>query len=159
YKSQESLRGVLRNFPIRPVAWLINRVVFPLGYPQKAPSDRLGQSAAKTLLSPSATRERLTQGVYVPDDVNDHIGVMEIALEKVIAAEPLERHVYGGIHERVRPYNFEDVLPKAVAEGVITDIEAQAIREAHMLINQVIRVDEFEPQAVGEASQPVAEAS
>ncbi|MFK7885383.1 MAG: acyl-CoA dehydrogenase [Gammaproteobacteria bacterium] len=159
YRSQEALIGVLRNFTVRPVGWLILRLIFPLGYPQKAPNDRLGQSAAKLLLSPSATRERLTAGVYLPRDVEDHIGMMEIALEKVIAAEPLERKVYGGLKKRVRPYNFDEILPDAVASGVITDIEAQAIREAHVLINKVIRVDEFAPQLAGEATEPVAEAA
>jgi acyl-CoA dehydrogenase len=161
YRSQEALIGVLRNFPIRPLGWVIARLIFPLGYPQKAPNDRLGQSAAKVLLSPSATRERLTAGVYLPRDVNDHIGMMEIALEKVIAAEPLERQVYGALKKRVRPYNFDDVLPEAVARGVITDMEAQAIREAHILINRVIKVDEFAPRKAGAAREPVdiAEAS
>ncbi|MFK8016296.1 MAG: acyl-CoA dehydrogenase [Gammaproteobacteria bacterium] len=158
YRSQEALIGVLRNFPVRWLGWLIQRLVFPLGPPQKAPNDRLGQSVAKVLLSPSATRERLTAGVYVPRDIDDHIGVMEIALEKVIAAEPLERKVYGGLKKRVRPYNFDEILPEAVANGVITDLEAQAIREAHVLINDVIRVDEFEPMAAGIARMPVAEA-
>ncbi|MEM6641059.1 MAG: acyl-CoA dehydrogenase [Pseudomonadota bacterium] len=159
YRAQEALVGVLRNYPIRPVAWLISRVIFPLGKPQRGPNDRLGQSAAKVLLSPSATRDRLTAGVYLPKDVDDHIGMMEIALEKVIAAEPLERRVYAAIKKRVRPYNFEELLPEAVAAGAITDLEAQAIREAHSLINRVIRVDEFEPRAVGEASVPVAESA
>jgi acyl-CoA dehydrogenase len=159
YRSQEALIGVLRNFPVRPLGWIILKLIFPLGYPQRAPNDRLGQSAAKVLLSPSATRERLTAGVYLPRDTDDHIGMMEIALEKVIAAEPLERKVYGALKKRVRPYNFDEILPDAVASGVITDMEAQAIREAHVLINQVIRVDEFAPRDVGEATEPVAEAS
>ncbi len=159
YRSQEALIGVLRNFPARWLGWLILRLIFPLGYPQRAPNDRLGQSAAKVLLSPSATRDRLTAGVYLPRDVNDHIGMMEIALEKVIAAEPLERQVYGALKKRVRPYNFDEVLPEAVANGVITEIEAQAIREAHILINKVIAVDEFEPREAGTAREPVRQAS
>ena len=38
------------------------------------PSDRLGHQVARTLIAPSATRDRLTAGMYVPrseDDVNE----------------------------------------------------------------------------------------
>ena len=55
------------------------------------PSDRLGHAVAKLLIEPSATRDRLTAGMYLPRSEADIIGKLEAALEATIAAEPIER--------------------------------------------------------------------
>jgi hypothetical protein len=54
------------------------------------PSDRLGGEVAKLLIEPSATRDRLTAGMYLPRDEHDPVGVIELALEATVAAEPIE---------------------------------------------------------------------
>lgn len=143
YEIQQALEGVLNNFPIPIIGKIIRRIVFPLGRPYRRPSDGIGHRVTKLLLTPSSTRDRLTQGVYISDDVNDSQGLLEIALPKVIAAEPIERKIYGAIKRRVRPYNFDEVLEVALAEGIISETEEQQVREAHELINKVIGVDQF----------------
>ena len=45
----------------------MRRVVFPLGRPYVVPSDKLGHDVAKLLIEPSATRDRLTAGMYLAD--------------------------------------------------------------------------------------------
>ncbi|MDT8442515.1 MAG: acyl-CoA dehydrogenase, partial [Desulfuromonadales bacterium] len=42
-----------RNFPNRPVAWLLRLVTFPLGIRPAAPADRLGHQVAALLMAPS----------------------------------------------------------------------------------------------------------
>ena len=42
HKIEIALLGALRNFPIRPVGWLLWALVFPWGRRAQAPSDRLG---------------------------------------------------------------------------------------------------------------------
>ncbi|MEM7083588.1 MAG: acyl-CoA dehydrogenase [Pseudomonadota bacterium] len=143
YHMQDALEGVLYNFPIPIVGKILRRLVLPLGRTYRRPSDGIGHRVSKLLLSPSATRDRLTAGMYLNQDVNDAQGLLEVALGKVIAAEPIERRIYGAIKKRVRPYNFDEILKEAVAEGVISDIEEQSVREAHELINAVIGVDQF----------------
>ncbi|HWU53494.1 MAG TPA: acyl-CoA dehydrogenase, partial [Tahibacter sp.] len=41
WRMQMALDGVLRNFPVRPVAWLLRALIFPLGRREVPPSDRL----------------------------------------------------------------------------------------------------------------------
>ena len=43
---ERALSGALRNFPIRPVGWLLWMLVFPWGRRAQEPSDRLGRRAA-----------------------------------------------------------------------------------------------------------------
>ncbi len=66
HKIEIALSGALRNFPIRPVGWLLWMLVFPWGRRAQAPSDRLGHSAASLLMSPNEARDRLGVGI-VPD--------------------------------------------------------------------------------------------
>ena len=91
--------------------------------------------------------------MYLNQDAGDSQGLLEVALAKVIAAEPIERKIYGAIHKRVRPYNFDDVLKEALANGVITDIEEQSVREAHELINATINVDQFPQDGIASHRQ------
>jgi acyl-CoA dehydrogenase len=65
FKIQTALGGVADNFPFRALRVLLHLFVFPLGRREREPGDRLSHSVASLLLSPSATRERLTNGIYV----------------------------------------------------------------------------------------------
>ena len=44
--TETALSTALRNFPIRPVAWLLWPVIFPWGRRAQAPGDRLGHKVA-----------------------------------------------------------------------------------------------------------------
>ena len=93
FKMQNAFEGVISNYPNRVIAALLHWVIFPLGRPYVVPSDKLGHEVARTLIEPSATRDRLTAGMYVPRDENDAVGVVELALEATIAAEPIEARI------------------------------------------------------------------
>src|SRR2546427_13304871 len=43
HKIEESLSAALRNFPIRPIGWLMWALIFPLGRRAEAPGDRLSR--------------------------------------------------------------------------------------------------------------------
>ena len=148
---EERLDGILRNFPVAGVGLVLRPFVLPLGRRYKGASDKLGHEVAKLLLSPSESRERLTSGMYFELDENDPIGLMELALEKVIAAESVERKL--GVV--VNSSNMERVLQKGVADGVINELEAETVREAMALTEKAIAVDDF-PGRLKEAGQQAA---
>jgi acyl-CoA dehydrogenase len=68
FKMQNAFEGVISNYPNRFIAALLHWYIFPLGRPYEVPSDKLGHEVAQTLIEPSATRDRLTAGMYVPRD-------------------------------------------------------------------------------------------
>ncbi|MGH8744392.1 MAG: acyl-CoA dehydrogenase, partial [Burkholderiales bacterium] len=91
WRAQLALDGLLDNFPLGP--WLWRRLVFPLGRSFAPPSDDLGHAVASLLLSPSAVRNRLTAGMYLPVDEKDPVGRLEVALKAVMAAEAVEAKI------------------------------------------------------------------
>ena len=62
---QMALDGVIRNFPVRPVAWLLRALVFPFGRREVPPSDRLGHRVAALLMSPNEARTRLLEWAFI----------------------------------------------------------------------------------------------
>jgi len=149
---EDRLDGILRNFPVAGAGALLRPFVLPLGRRFKGASDQLGHEVAKLLLSPSDTRARLTSGMFFELDEKDPVGLMELALEKVIAAEPIERKL--GIV--VNSSNMERVLQKGVADGVINELEAETLREALALTEKAIAVDDFPGGHLKEAGQRAA---
>ncbi len=154
FKAQTAFEGVISNFPNRAIAALMRRIVFPLGRPYVVPSDKLGHEVAKLLLEPSAARDRLTAGVYVPEATDDPLALIERALVATLAAEPVEAKIRAGAKEE----RFDAKLPagagidalveRARAAGIITAAEGAAVLAARDLTAKVIRVDDF-PQDLG----------
>lgn len=81
------MEGLLRNFPNKALGFVLRAIVMPLGKRVHKPSDKLGHCVAGMLLSPNESRERLLQGLYLASDDNKPFGMMEKALNKMIAAE------------------------------------------------------------------------
>ncbi len=144
YKIQASLDGFLRNFPNRPAAWLVRRVIFPLGLPYKAPDDQLGHKVAQVIMTPSDARNRLTAGIYLPEATDEPLGRLDDALRKVVEAEVVEkklsRLVKSGV---VKGASKADQAKEAVGIGQLTAEEAKVLLEAAAARWDVIQVDDF----------------
>jgi acyl-CoA dehydrogenase len=136
---EHRLDGILGNFPVRGVGVLLRPFVMPLGRRHRGASDRLGHEVAKLMLSPSETRDRLTSGVFFDRSEKDPIGLMELALEKAIASEAIERKLGASISVT----NIGPVLAKGLAEGKINELEAETVREALEITKLAIAVDVF----------------
>ncbi len=155
FRAQNAFEGVISNYPSRAVAWLLRRVLFPLGRPYVVPSDRLGHAVAKLLIEPSATRDRLTAGMYVTRGESDIIGVLEAALEAAVAAEPIERR----LREAQKAGRIEgaDLARAGLDAGVVTAEEHAVLVGAARLRDEAIRVDDFPPDlALAGEARPAA---
>lgn len=147
YQAQQAFDGVIANHPSRWVGRFLKWVVFPWGHPYVVPSDALGQRAARTLLEPSATRERLTAGCYVPDSAEEPVGALEQALLATIAAEPVEARLRE-IEKRGalagHPLaNVRDLARAAFQAGLIGADDFELLRRRNALRDTVIKVDDF----------------
>ena len=141
---QESFAGLLRNFPNRRTAWLLWVIIFPLGRPFAGPSDVVGHQVAGLLLEPSAARDRLTTGLFLPMSLTEPLGRLEDALRKVIAAEPVEKK----LRDAVRANTLKEqpdarLLEDGMRAGVVSRAEAETLRLALAARHEVIRVDDF----------------
>jgi acyl-CoA dehydrogenase len=144
FKAQTALEGVISNFPNRLIAAVMRRTVFPLGRPYVIPSDKLGHDVAKLLIEPSATRDRLTAGMYLSQAESDVVRAIESAVEATLAAEPIEARIRKAQKAgRFSAKLGEDRVAAAHAASVITADELATVRRAGNLVDQVIRVDDF----------------
>ena len=144
YKAQNSLHGLLQNLPSRPVAWIARLIIFPLGRHFSPPSDKLGHQVANILITPSDARDRLTKGLYIPDNVTDTIGKLEDGFSKVILADHAEKKLYKEAKNYKQTYKgLEDLIRQALAGNVITEDDANLIREADKARTDIIQVDDF----------------
>ncbi len=144
FKAQNALEGVISNFPNRFISAALRLLVFPLGRPYVVPSDQLGHDVARLLIEPSATRDRLTSGMYLPKSEADIIGAIEAAVEATLAAEPIEAKIREGVRAgRVAAKTGEDREAAAQAAGVISADELMLVRRAQHLADEIVRVDDF----------------
>lgn len=144
HKMQVAFDGLIQNFPDRALALLMRVIVFPLGRPIAPPPDALGKRVATLLLAPSASRERLTNGMFVLRDENDAVGRLDIALECAIAAEPAEAKVRSAVEAgTISGRNAEELRTAALSHGIIDANEAETLAKLERLRRACIMVDDF----------------
>ena len=131
------------------MAWLLRRLLFPLGKPYGGPSDRLGQQCADLLLAPSAARDRLTRGLYLPTEDDQTLARLEQALALQVALAPLEKKLRLAVKNGELQAAAEAALwQQAHAQKIITDDEFIQWQVADAARLQAITVDEFEQAAL-----------
>ena len=146
YQMQESLRGLLRNLPLRPLGNVLRFMIMPWGKSYHLPEDHLGHKAASLLLSPSEARDRLTKGIFVPTGENEALGRLESALQKVIDAEVVERMLRSAVKSgRLTRMREDELVDAGVAEGIIDAHDAELVKAAIAARREVIKVDDFSP--------------
>jgi acyl-CoA dehydrogenase len=158
YKMQTAVDGVLRNFPLRPVAWLLRALVFPIGMHEKTPGDRLGHRVCTLMLSPNEARDRLVEGAYLGANANNPVGRMHHALGKIISAEPIERKLMKALKAgQIKAHEAASQVAEATASGLLSGDEAKLLGEVRALVHEFISVDDFDSSEL--QSRPVAEPS
>ena len=147
YNIQVRLHEVLNNLPNRFAAGLVRMLTFPLGKPYKRPSDELGQQIAELILAPGALRDRLTEGMYIPEDESEAVAQLDDALLKSKAAEPALRKLRTAMKAGTLPHGDPEMhVDTGIEAGIITDQEAADIRASIAARKVVIQVDEFLPE-------------
>ena len=162
YKAQEAFDGVIANFPIRFIAAFLHRSIFPWGHPYVVPSDDLGHDVAKSLIQPSATRDRLTAECYLPMSENEPVGAIELALLATLEAEAIEARIReaekAGRFANNPLANVRDIAIAAAEAGVITAAEFDKMKRRNELRDIVVNVDDFPFDFnVATANKPAAE--
>ncbi|HEY6984887.1 MAG TPA: acyl-CoA dehydrogenase [Rhodanobacteraceae bacterium] len=155
WRMQMALDGVLRNFPVRPVAWLLRLLVFPFGRREVPPSDRLGRRVAALLTAPNEARDRLTAGIYKTPNPNNPVGRMNVLLPEVIAAEPVERKFLKAAKSgELKGYDYASQLADAEAKHVLSGAEAALLRRVREASFEFISVDDFDSSELEAGRHP-----
>lgn len=96
------------------------------------------------MIEPSATRDRLTAGMFVSSSEDNPVGAIELALAATLAADPIEAKIKDAVKAgRLSVKPREDRIAAAQSAGIITAEESSALRRAQRLVDKVVRVDDF----------------
>jgi acyl-CoA dehydrogenase len=155
YKAQEQLHSFLRNFPNRWIAALMRFFIFPRGQTYHAPSDPLAHEIAAAVLRPSATRERLSDGIYRTVEPTNPLGLLHEVLQMADTAEAYEKRlrVEGVKTGRITALDLPGQIQQGVAAGILSETEAAFLREYDRRVMELIHVDDFDPAELGAGQQ------
>ncbi|NNF80944.1 MAG: DUF1974 domain-containing protein, partial [Rhizobiales bacterium] len=132
HAAETALADVIRNFPMRPLGWLLKVLVSPFGVRCTKPADRLTRKTADTLSEPTAARDRLTEGIFVADD--SELGLLDRTFRLMVELEPVKQKMRKA---RVRTAHEAEEL------GILSGNETARMKEALAMVREVCRVDDF----------------
>lgn len=144
HDAQQAMLAVFYNLPFSVIAKSLRFLMFPFGKPFSPPSDKLIHDVAKLALSPSATRDRLTEGAYFTDDSEDRMGRMEHAFNLAIETVDIEKKFKkifksGELSERMHT----DRIEEAVKKKHISKDEGKQLLANYLAMREAIKVDDF----------------
>ena len=148
-RMQEAFDGIFQNFHIPGLGWMFRGPVAlwsRLNRLHAGPSDQTGHVVARLLQTPGEQRDRMAEGVYVPDDPTQALRRLEHAFSLSVQSEALtatlRRATRAGTLPRGR---VQDMVVRAVETGILTTAEAACINQAEAARWDAIQVDAFEP--------------
>lgn len=145
-KAQQALDELFNNFPNKPIAAVLKRIVFPFGRTLTKPSDKLDNQVSRIMMTPSEARSRLGKHLYLTVEPGNQLGRVEQALLDVLAAEPLFDKVSKASGKRLPFFRLNEVATLGLELSVITQQEAEILKTAETSRLFVINVDDFEPE-------------
>jgi acyl-CoA dehydrogenase len=146
YQIQQSIDELLNNFPNRWLAYFLRLLIFPIGKHFTKPDDKLGHKVAQLVLSPTPTRYRLAEGAFTSAVPGNMLAVMEDALLKVIAAEPVEKIVNAAVRDKlIKGENLIEQATAACTKQIISEEQLALLLLAEAARMNAIAVDDFAP--------------
>lgn len=159
---QEAFDGIYRHMDVPVFGWFFKGPMLwwsrinPIG---SMPSDKLGSQVARAMQIPGAHRDRLTDGVYLPDpsDMNEPLSVLEHAFRLSVQSETVARKIRDGVKSGRLPKDIPSrLVSKAVEAGVITREEADLVAKTEKARNEAVAVDSFTMEEYKQTAIPDA---
>jgi acyl-CoA dehydrogenase len=161
HRMQTAFEGLLDNFPGKAAtASFLRFMVFPLGTAFSPPSDKVSHEVARLMLSAGEARDRLTEGIFIPDSADEPLNVLEQALQCAEVCDAVEAKLRAAVKTGRIPAEGEEKISAALKQRVITSNELELMAGMASLRRRVIMVDDFPPDfgtssiASGTATEP-----
>ncbi|WP_105215588.1 MULTISPECIES: acyl-CoA dehydrogenase FadE [unclassified Pseudoalteromonas] len=146
YRCQRALADLINNMPSAPLRGLLKVVLFPWGRPVRKPTDKQEHVIAQLLQTPNETRTRLAQHIFLSEGPNSLLGNQEKALRDILAVEPLFDKVCRATGKKLAFMQLDKIAEQGLKAGVLTEDEAQRLRDVEKQRLDVINVDDFDPE-------------
>ncbi len=140
YNIQKTIIELLENFPNKMLAKCLSMIIFPFGKKYKSQDDFLTDQIISVINKNTTIRSKLMDNCYMASDDN-----LEIAFKKILNIAPLSRKIVLAEKSGVIPKNIDlnTSLNLAMQEKILTELEANLIKEAELAIDNALHLDEF----------------
>ncbi|MGZ5432292.1 MAG: acyl-CoA dehydrogenase [Thermoanaerobaculia bacterium] len=147
YEIQKAFDGIFGNLPVPGLTWLFAgplRVWSDLNALAGEANDKHTHKIATLILSDSEQRLRHTDGIYMPDNQVEQLGLLEEAFRVVKRAEGIDRKVRAAVKAKtLEKAKGRALYDAALEKNVITADEHAVLLRAEELRNAAIQVDDF----------------
>jgi len=144
---QKAFDGIYANLNAPGLSWFFKGVVGTWARMNRfdaLPSDALGFEAAHLLMHECASRDRLTEGIFVPKNRLEALGRIEFALHMSEIEAKIEEKMKKAIKAKLLPKDKVAKLgPKACDLGIITQDDLKNLEIARAARWEAIQVDDF----------------
>ncbi|WP_417480642.1 acyl-CoA dehydrogenase [Maricaulis maris] len=135
---QSALDEVIANLPARWAAWVLRVFTWP-GSPRRGADDRLTEAASALIYEPSEARDRITGRVFEGCN-RDGVQLLNECYAKVVEMAPVVK--------RLR--DARKTPQEALKAGLLSEAELAGIEAMQALVDEVVAVDDFTPEALSQ---------
>ncbi len=146
HKMDIAIDDFIRNFPSAPVAAYLRLLIQPLGKLNDKPADKIEHKIAHVLQNPGSARDRLGHGQYLAQVDGSILGDLETTLENIIKVEPIFDKICKSLGKKLPMTRLDVLADDALAANIISDEDAQLLKETEAGRLRTINVDDFDPQ-------------
>lgn len=144
---QDAFDGLFANFDVPVLGWLLRVPVrwwSRLNTLSGVPSDALTHEISTLMQTPGEQRDRMSDGVYIPTDMSEHVAKLDKTFALVKESEGLERKIKKAIRaKKLEKKPIKDLLDEAVTAGVISADEKTTLEKSEEMRWDCIQVDAF----------------
>ncbi len=144
---QEAFDAIYREIKVPGLSWLFRGPIALWSRMNRIgsmPSDKLGHKVAQAMQKRGEQRDRLTAGIFIPEDKKEALGRYEYALQLSEKADPVYEKIYKATKRKELPKTqVRFVIDQALEKGIISEEEATLIRKAEDARVDMVQVDDF----------------
>ncbi|MEX2367975.1 MAG: acyl-CoA dehydrogenase domain-containing protein, partial [Balneolaceae bacterium] len=148
FRIQNAFDEIYQEIRVPGLSWLFRG---PVGLWSRinrignSPSDELGHQLARAMQTTGSQRDRMSEGIYLPDSRDEALGRYEYGLKRVTETEP----IYKKLYKATKAGDLEkgpvlEKLDEAVSKSIITKEEAEQVRQTEEARLDVVLVDEYD---------------
>lgn len=154
HEAERAMEELIRNHPSILVRGL-RRVFHPVAWINK-PHDRLDRKITEMICKPSATRDRLTVGLYMPSDNQEYMPRLEQAFKMITEAAPLEKIVAKAAKkgEIAQNDDINIMIDAALSRNILTAEQANQLKASEEARKNIIQVNHFPMEWHGKPMTP-----
>jgi acyl-CoA dehydrogenase len=147
FEIQKAFDGIFNNLEVPLIAWLFRGPVRWWGNLNSLAgedNDAHTHKIATLMMTDSEQRNRLTDGIYIPTNMNEALARLEEAFRVTKRAENAEEKMRAAVRKKILPkIKGRDLIKAALDKEIITLDEQNDLLRSEELRHACIQVDDF----------------